>query len=83
MSRETFLLGIGALILGLLLLALLAGPTGGLPGFIKRALLGSLAIAAVKAVFGAAVGVNLLTAGVVGALGLPGFFALYLMQAVL
>ena len=83
MSRETLLLGIGALVLGLVLLALLAGPASGFGGFVRRALLGSAAIAVVKAVFGAAVGVNLLTAGVVGALGLPGFFALYLMQAVL
>ena len=83
MNQETVLLGVGALILGLLLLALLTGPFRGLGAVVKRAALGGLAIAAAKAVFGAAVGVNLLTLGVVGALGLPGFFALYLICAIL
>ena len=83
MTRETVFLALAAVCLGLLLLTVLTGPLGAVGAFLRRAVLGSLGIAAMGALFGTTVGVNLLTAAVVGFLGLPGFFALYLVQAIL
>lgn len=83
MTSSTLLLGLGAVCLALLVLVLFAGPLRAFSRFLRNALLGAFGFFAANALFGTAVGVNLLTVGFVGILGLPGFFSLFLIQAIL
>lgn len=72
--------------LALISLLVMAKPLKVLLGIILNSAIGAVALIAsnyVLAPFGLGVGINLLTVGFIGVLGLPGFLALILIQAIL
>lgn len=72
--------------LALIALLVMAKPIKVLLGVILNSAVGAVALVVsnyLLAPLGVAVGINLLTVGFVGILGLPGFLALMLIQAIL
>jgi inhibitor of the pro-sigma K processing machinery len=72
--------------LALIALLVMAKPIKLVLGLILNSAVGALALVVsnyVLAPLGVAVGINLLTVGFIGILGLPGFCALILIQAIL
>lgn len=72
--------------LALIALLVMAKPIKVLLGIVLNSAVGAVALVVtnyILAPLGVAVGINLLTVGFIGILGLPGFFALILIQAIL
>ena len=63
-------------------LCLLANPIKAVLKFLVRGALGILAIALLKG-FGLGLGLNPLCAGIIGMLGIPGFFSLFIISLII
>ncbi|MDD3570402.1 MAG: pro-sigmaK processing inhibitor BofA family protein [Lachnospiraceae bacterium] len=86
MDSITIIVSMIVVCLALISLLVMAKPLKVLLGIILNSAIGAVALMAsnyVLAPLGVAVGINLLTVGFIGVLGLPGFLALILIQAIL
>lgn len=86
MDSSRLILLMIALCLALILLLFMAKPLKVAARFLLNALLGAVGLTAANFLLqpiGVYVGVNLLTAGFIGILGLPGFASLLFIQAIL